>query len=362
MTSLLEKAIVALLNNEQGKAEALFHKFMVERAREIHESLRQNEDVELSEGWDTEIQEEEYFDDLDKPEEEEGGDLAGVEDVPADGMGDEAAMGGDDTGEMGDIEGADDLDGMGDEEGMPGEGGEESLEAKLDHIEAQMDELSAQFDELMSKYDGDEGDLGDDLGDETDGLDGLGDETEDLGGDEASDMGGDESEDLADRMDTDLGDEGPEHEMAEEAEPPMEGEDMEEMEEDDSMLSDITESVLAELDRVAAVSNSEGKEVGSGGKTMTPHDGSFLPNHGVKDRVDQAKPVLVKAEGDAHNDSMERETPPSNKKVTARRNNDAGVKKLSKVPAKGDASAMLNHDFTEIKPTKLPIDGSKKVR
>ena len=45
MRSLLEKVIVHLLNGDQGKAEALFHKFMVERAREIHEPLRQNDAV-----------------------------------------------------------------------------------------------------------------------------------------------------------------------------------------------------------------------------------------------------------------------------------------------------------------------------
>ena len=35
MRNLLERAIVHLLNGDQAKAEALFHKFMVERAREI---------------------------------------------------------------------------------------------------------------------------------------------------------------------------------------------------------------------------------------------------------------------------------------------------------------------------------------
>ena len=35
MRSLLEKAIVHLLNGDQDKAKSLFHKFMVERARAI---------------------------------------------------------------------------------------------------------------------------------------------------------------------------------------------------------------------------------------------------------------------------------------------------------------------------------------
>src|ERR1044072_1126070 len=74
MKSLLEKAIIQLLNGNDSKAEALFHKFMVERAREIHESLRQSQDVELKEGWDHELSEDEYFDDDDD-------DLDGVEDT-----------------------------------------------------------------------------------------------------------------------------------------------------------------------------------------------------------------------------------------------------------------------------------------
>src|ERR1051325_6006800 len=102
MKSLLEKAIVHLLNGDQGKAEALFHKFMVERAREIHETLRQNqEDVHLNEGWETEVTEEEYFD----PSEEEAGDEMGVGDDM--GAGDDMAAGGempagDMSAEMGD--------------------------------------------------------------------------------------------------------------------------------------------------------------------------------------------------------------------------------------------------------------------
>jgi hypothetical protein len=368
MRSLLEKAIVHLLNGDQGKAEALFHKFMVERAREIHESLRQNDDAQLNEGWDTEIQEEEYFDDLDKPEADGGGDdLADVEDGAGgmDDVVDDAGMdSGMDAGEDDLAAGEDDLAG-GEDDLAGGEGdleaGEGDLASKLDHIESQMDELSAQFDELMAKYDdAPTDDFGaDDMGGDDLGDDQLGDEFSDDSGDDMSDMGdesvGDDSDDLAGRMEDDMADDDqPEHEMAEDI--------SDDASDDDEMMEDITESVLAELDRVAAVSNTEGKEIGSGGRTVSASRGPLLPSHGVKDRVDQAKPFLVKAQGDSHNDSFERETPPTNKKVTSRRNNDAGVKKLTKVPAKGDAGALINSDFAAKPSTKPIIDGSKKVR
>jgi len=352
MRSLLEKAIVHLLNGDQDKAESLFHKFMVERARAIHEKLRQN-DVQLTEGWDSEIREDEYFDDL-EGDEEGGDDLGGVEDsepVPAEGGADvDITAEEPPTDEFGGDEE------LGAEE-MPGEGGD--MASKLDDISAQMDELSAEFDRLMSKIEG--GDLG--LGDE-EGMgdeEGLGDEGlggDELGGelggaDEFSGEEGTETHDLADRFEDDMADQNPEEEEFHEEE---------EVPEDDEMMEDITESVLAELDKVAAPSNTEGKEVGSGGKTVSGERGDMLPHHNVKDRVEQAKPYLVKAQGDAHNDSFERESPPSSKKFKERRNNDAGVKKLKTVPKGGDSSAQLNHDFAEKKEGRPIIDGSKKVR
>ena len=356
MKGLLEKAIVHLLNGDQGKAEALFHKFIVERAREIHESLRQNEDVSLNEGWDTEIQEEEYFDDLgDKDDglDGEGGDetadpaMAGAEGD----MADAATDMGDAATDMDDAEGDMDMD-LDGEEGI--EGGEEDIESKLDGIEAKMDELSAEFDRLMGELSGAGGDEG--LGDEGDlddvglGDEGVGDET-DMG-----DMGGlgddsEESTDLADRMEDDMGDEDqPEHEMAEEFEP--------EGAEDDEMLEDITESVLAELERVSMPTmTTDGKEIGSGGKTVGGNHGDSLPHHPADDRVNQAKPYMVKG---GNNDSFERETPPSSGKVKIKaRNNDAGVKKLSKVPPKGDASAKINSDYASRPTTQSTIDGKK---
>jgi hypothetical protein len=242
--------------------------------------------------------------------------------------------------------------------------GDEELSGKIDDMTAKLDELTAEFDRLMAKLDGDEG-LGDELGDESlddeglgdEGLgdEGLGDEPPvDMEGDEdVTDMGmgGEEPSDIADRLGSDMGDEHqPEHEMAE-------AEDMD-VEDDDEMLEDITESVLSELDRIATPSNSDGKTIGSGGGSVSGNHDDSLPNHPADQRWQQAKPYMVKAEGDAHNDSFEREQAPSSKKVNVKaRNNDAGVKKLKSVPAKGDASAIINHDFANRPKTKSTLDG-----
>ena len=42
MRSILEKALLALLNEEKATADALFHDFILERSRQIHESQRLN--------------------------------------------------------------------------------------------------------------------------------------------------------------------------------------------------------------------------------------------------------------------------------------------------------------------------------
>jgi hypothetical protein len=41
MNSILEQALVHLLNEEHEKAEELMHQFVVDRARQIHEGLRE---------------------------------------------------------------------------------------------------------------------------------------------------------------------------------------------------------------------------------------------------------------------------------------------------------------------------------
>jgi hypothetical protein len=65
MRSILEKALIALLNEERDKADALFHEFILERSRQIHESLRQGEDFVLDESWENELAVDEMFTEAD---------------------------------------------------------------------------------------------------------------------------------------------------------------------------------------------------------------------------------------------------------------------------------------------------------
>lgn len=324
---------------------------MVEKARHIHESLRQDEDINLDENWDEEVKEESYFDADDMGDEEHHDDAdmdtsaEGDVDVDAD-MGDgdmDVDVDSDMDGDMDDV----DVDMDGDE---GGESDIADLKAKAEDIEAQIHELTAEFERMM----GDEGVGDDDMeGDEF--------ETSDDGEEDFDDLE-DEEPDLADRMDTDMSSEDgedPEHDETMES---AEGDDDDMIEEDEN-LDDITESVLAELDKIASPGNTDGKEIGSGGKTVAGNKKSMLPNHGVNDRIAGAKPYMVKG---GNNDSFARETPPSSKGVDtlvkgAKNSMARSDSKFEKKSKEGDASAKINSDFAgggEAKGKSIVGDGS----
>ena len=121
----------SLVNDDQVKAEELFHEYVVSASREIYESLIDSEIAEEEEKEKEEDGEEKKEDDLDEEFEE----FTQEADDDMGGMGDTPDMG-------------DDLEGdleMGDEEGEEGEKSEEELFMDLDSI---VDELQAKFDEL----------------------------------------------------------------------------------------------------------------------------------------------------------------------------------------------------------------------
>ena len=158
---LLQQMLEHLVNDDQAKAEELFHEYVVTASREIYESL-----------IDSEIAEEEEKDD-DEEEDKKDDDLEeDFEDIAIEGDDEMSPMGGDPTD---DLEGDIDAE-MDDEEGM-GDKSEEELFQDLDSI---VDELQAKFDELKG---------GDDMGD--------------MGGDDMGDMGGDDmgDEKMKDSMD-----------------------------------------------------------------------------------------------------------------------------------------------------------------
>jgi hypothetical protein len=208
-----EKLIEHIINDEEGKARALFHEIVVEKSRDIYESLMDEEQYDEGMG---------------------GGQVEGMmNSIQADesGMAEDEEMDMD----MGDepIDGDDGMDmGMGDE------GGEGDIEDRVMDLETELDALKAEFEQLM----GDDGD--DDMGSDMDDMD-MGDEAGD------DDMGMDDEEDMS--------------MMESEEEEAEEEEEEESMEESRNYRKSDIELMREYVEKVTAPANSEGHEVGKGG-------------------------------------------------------------------------------------------------
>jgi len=133
MTSKFEQLIEFVINDEEAKAKELFHDIVVEKSREIYESLMEEEDVEeaveeVDEGVENDG---DAADDLitDVETEEEG--ISEEDDMDAE-FDDEAEQAGDDL--THDIEGAKD---------------EGDIEDRVVDLEDKLDELMAEFEAMM---------------------------------------------------------------------------------------------------------------------------------------------------------------------------------------------------------------------
>ena len=170
-----EEMLERLINEDKAGAEELFHEIVVEKSRDIYESLLEDEEVDeaddedLDEATDEEVDESDD-EDLDEATDEEvdesdedldeGFDLDEFE-VEADPM---VAFGGD---MADDLEG--DVDDMAGD--MDGEEGEGDVEDRVEDLEDALDELKAEFEKMMSgddEGDDEEGDMDMDMGDEGD--------------------------------------------------------------------------------------------------------------------------------------------------------------------------------------------------
>tara|TARA_B110000503_G_C7153203_1_gene416118 strand:+ start:1978 stop:2970 length:993 start_codon:yes stop_codon:yes gene_type:complete len=178
-----EQMLERLVNEDKEGAEELFHEIVVEKSREIYESLLETDledDEEVDEATDEEVDEsdDEELDeaddeDLDEADDEELDENFNLDEfeVEADPM--DAMMGGDPADSMmGDVEMPD----MGDEEGEEGEGGD--MEDRVMDLEDALEDLKAEFDALMAGDDGDmdgeeepEMDMGADMDDEEGDMD-----------------------------------------------------------------------------------------------------------------------------------------------------------------------------------------------
>ncbi len=146
---LLQQMLEHLVNDDQAKAEELFHEYVVTASREIYESLI---DSEIAEEEEKDEDGEDGEDSKEKKVDEE------FEEFAQEGDDDMSPMGG--TPDMGDDLEAD-IDADMDDEDM-GDKSEEELFQDLDSI---VDELQAKFDELKGgddMGDDDMGDMGDD--------------------------------------------------------------------------------------------------------------------------------------------------------------------------------------------------------
>lgn len=258
MRSILEQAVIHHLNGDSDKAAELFHQFIVARARQIHESMRNGEEVEEC---DDEAVSETYFGEEDLAELEDNG----GEDI--DDGGDEFAAA-DDVSTFGDEEEGDDLgdfgdDDLGDDLGaddLGAEGGD--FEDKLEELQAELERLTAEFEELK----GEEGEEGEDT-------------------------------DLAGELDDDMGDDAG-------VAPPAFGGG----EEDDQEFDAFAESFTSELEKVSVSLKTDGAGVGTGSNSNITHNGK---SPGLQKGIQARQGGSPNMSKQSEHKGFARETPPS---------------------------------------------------
>ena len=163
-----EEMLERLVNEDKEGAEALFHEIVVEKSRDIYESLLEDEDEveettdeEVDEASDEEVEEDEELDeatdedaDLDETTDEEVEEGFFGEGDPVDDMTMDIEMPSDDD------EGGMDMDmdpEMGDDDmGMGGEEGD--VEDRVADLEDELEALKAEFEAMMGDEAGEEGD------------------------------------------------------------------------------------------------------------------------------------------------------------------------------------------------------------
>lgn len=146
----LEQMLEHLVNDEQEKAEELFHEYVIAKSREIYEGLME-EEMEDDEDDDEEVDEASKKDEDDEDEQVD----EEFEDIAIEGDDDMDMMGGDETDDLEAELDADMDDDMEDKE-------PEELFQDLDAI---VDELQSKFDAMQGD---DEGDMDDEMKDDFD--------------------------------------------------------------------------------------------------------------------------------------------------------------------------------------------------
>ena len=159
-TRKFEKLITLVINEDNDAASALFHDIVVEKSREIFESIMDEDDME--EGMGGQVGG--LLDEIEAEEADEG--MYEEEEIE---IGDEDDMGDDDMGDE-EMDFDDEMSGDDFEDG--GDEGEETLiriEDKLDQLMAEFEEIMGGDDDMDGEEDfGAEDDMEDDMGGEED--------------------------------------------------------------------------------------------------------------------------------------------------------------------------------------------------
>jgi len=158
-----EKLINLVINEDQAAADALFHEIVVEKSREIFESIMADEDM-MDEGMGGQV-----GDMLDEINAEEAG-VTEEEDIDFD-----------QDMEMDDMDDMDGIDMDDEHEDDMGHMEHEEIEDAVIRIEDKLDQLMAEFEDIMG------GDKMDHMDDEDEDAD-MGDDDQDFGNDEEEPM------------------------------------------------------------------------------------------------------------------------------------------------------------------------------
>jgi len=142
--NILEQMLEHLVNDDQTKAEELFHEYVVAKSREIYETLIEAEVEDDKDDEEVEESSDEDKDDEDQVDEN-------FEDIAIEADDDASEFGGDATDDLaGELDAGDEEDEFGEKEA---EKSEEELFQDLDTI---VDELQARFDELKGEESGED--------------------------------------------------------------------------------------------------------------------------------------------------------------------------------------------------------------
>jgi hypothetical protein len=123
MNNKYEQLVEFIINDETDKARELFHQIVVEKSRDIYESLVSEEDLEETMGGNE------------------------VEDLVDEVSLDEEGISEEEDEDQGDM---DNMDMDSEEDHHADVGGEEELEDRVVDLESALDELKAEFDALMA--------------------------------------------------------------------------------------------------------------------------------------------------------------------------------------------------------------------